>query len=354
MKKIVLKYIKKKLESLKWRLGLIINEHFSNLFYKYFFSYHFRPKYVKGISTITANRIEPDLFAIVMQGPIQKENQFTIETIKLYNQTFNGAQIILSTWEDENSKIIDEAISLGAEIILNKKPTIFGPFNINLQLVSSQNGIQLANDHGVKYIMKTRTDQRFYRHDIFNYFTNLLEAFPLKECKHQFERLITMSFGTCKYRKYGITDFMMFGDSRDMLSYWGVDLYEEGIKPIVESDSTSIPPVMGGVPIASEIYLAVKYLVHLGIKPDWTITQYWDYLRNYFCVVDGMALDVCWDKYFKLKEYRYTRDYSDTNPRAMEFADWLQLYNQKDVNWEHVRELERWGYHNGNLEIMKL
>ena len=47
----------------------------------------------------------------------------------LYNEIFKGAQIILSTWEDEDNKIIDEAQSLGAEIILNKKPEIFGPFN---------------------------------------------------------------------------------------------------------------------------------------------------------------------------------------------------------------------------------
>ena len=153
---------------------------------------------------------------------------------------------------------------------------------------------------------------------------------------------------------YGITDFMMFGDTRDMLAYWGVEFYEEGIKPFVESDSTPIPPIVGGVPLASEIYLAVKYLIHLGIKPDWTMSQYWSYLRDYFCVVDGMTLDIYWDKYFKLKEYRYTRDYLDTNPRAMEFADWIQLYVQKEVNWEHVRELETWTYQNGNLEILKL
>ena len=131
MKKINFKYLKKKYGNLKWRFGIKINKYIPKLLTKYFFSYHFRPKYAKNISTISTNHINPELFAIVLQGPIQKENQFTIETIKLYNEIFKGAQIILSTWADEDNKIIDEAQSLGAEIILNKKPEIFGPFNVN-------------------------------------------------------------------------------------------------------------------------------------------------------------------------------------------------------------------------------
>ena len=85
---------------------------------------------------------------------------------------------------------------------MNKKPAVFGPYNINLQLVSTRNAIKSAIDQGYKYTMKTRTDQRFYRHDLFKYFTSLLQVFPLKNCDLQFQRFITMSFGTCKYRKY--------------------------------------------------------------------------------------------------------------------------------------------------------
>ena len=46
----------------------------------------------------------------------------------------------------------------------------------------------------------------------------------------QESRLLVTSFGTLKFRLYSITDVMMFGKANDMLSYWGVDKYEIGIK----------------------------------------------------------------------------------------------------------------------------
>ena len=40
--------------------------------------------------------------AIMLQGPIVKENDFTYETIKLYQNNFPNAKIILSTWRNES------------------------------------------------------------------------------------------------------------------------------------------------------------------------------------------------------------------------------------------------------------
>ena len=54
------------------RLGLFINAHLSNLFNNFFFFYYLRPKYFKDVSTISSRKIDSGLFAVVMQGPIQK------------------------------------------------------------------------------------------------------------------------------------------------------------------------------------------------------------------------------------------------------------------------------------------
>lgn len=55
------------------------------------------------------------------------------------------------------------------------------------------------------------------------------------------------------------------------------------------------------------------------------------------------------DKYNKLSEYRYTRDYKNTNPVALEFADWMQIYIEKEGKWEGMRKREIWKYQDGIL-----
>ena len=43
-------------------------------------------------------------YAIVMQGPIRTEENFTLTTVNYYKRTFPQARIIVSTWDDESSQ----------------------------------------------------------------------------------------------------------------------------------------------------------------------------------------------------------------------------------------------------------
>ena len=328
----------------------------------HFMTYHLRPKYAKDVHTVSASTIKKDQLAIIIQGPLNLINNFTIESIKLYNKIFKGAKIILSTWEDENEKSILIAKNLDCVVLLNKKPkntyNYFhpssgimmqqgGPGNINLQLITTKSAILLAKDMGIEYCFKTRTDLRFYRHDLFDFFLSLMKAFPLDDTSLQKNRLITSSFNTLKYKLYCISDTLMFGNTRDMLNYWGAEHYEEGIKPYIDTVKMQIPPIVSGMAIWGDTYLAIKYLESLGIEPEWTLQHFWKICGKYFCIVDAYSLDMYFDKYEKLNEHRYTRDYKNSNPRAMEFADWLQLYTKNEVKWEGVCEKEIWKVNNG-------
>ena len=59
------------------------------------------------------------------------------------------------------------------EIIKNSKPDYSGIANINFQIESTKNGILKAKKLGLKYCLKTRTDQRIYRHDFILFFLSL-------------------------------------------------------------------------------------------------------------------------------------------------------------------------------------
>ena len=104
-------------------------------------------------------------------------------------------------------------------------------------------GLKLSNELKYEYSMRTRTDHRFYRNEIFDYFISLLNAFPLADKSRQNNRIISTSFNTFKYRIYSITDTMMFGDTKDLLNYWSADYYDVGIKPYLSNKSEKIPTV---------------------------------------------------------------------------------------------------------------
>lgn len=49
-----------------------------------------------------------DNLAIVMQGPIRKEDNFTYNTVKYYRDIYPNAKVIVSTWIDEDANDIEK------------------------------------------------------------------------------------------------------------------------------------------------------------------------------------------------------------------------------------------------------
>ena len=76
-----------------------IFEKFSNLF----ITFHLRPARADRVKYLSSDYMSHTGYkiAIVMQGPILKEDDFTFETLKLYSKIFSQHHIIFSTWEDE-------------------------------------------------------------------------------------------------------------------------------------------------------------------------------------------------------------------------------------------------------------
>ena len=86
----------------------------------YFFTYNYRKKFFKQ-KKINKQK-NKNKTSIIIQGPILRKNNFTLNTINLYLQNCSS-QIILSTWEKELNK--DEERSLkkrGVKIVINKIP----------------------------------------------------------------------------------------------------------------------------------------------------------------------------------------------------------------------------------------
>lgn len=92
-----------------------------------------------------------------------------METVKLYKKHFpENTKIIISTWNDENEKYLENFRLENVHVVLSEKPNYPGISNVNYQIESSKNGLKYAKEKlNCEYAIKTRTDQRFYATNIY-------------------------------------------------------------------------------------------------------------------------------------------------------------------------------------------
>lgn len=287
-----------------------------------FFTFHTRPAFATSIQR--ENKDNEKDTVIVIQGPIVRERDFTLETIKIYIKIFPTAHIILSTWSGEDMK---DFKNLDIEILLNTKPEHSGISNINYQIVSAFSGIMAAKKINPTYILKTRTDQRIYNEKTLSYFKDLLKTFPIEKTKKPKARIVAIDMNTFKYRPYSISDMVLFGYLEDMINYWGLntDTRENkkyGYNNILEWSQARL----------CEVFLSADYLEKMGANLTWSISDSWKQYIDYFCIADRSTIDLYWFKYEKNKEYRNRRYDGNFMNEEFSFVDWLKLYNSKDFS----------------------
>lgn len=292
--------------------------------YVIFKTFHERPAYSDNVKTVSDfNTKSFPTLSIILQGPIKKENDFTLETVKLYKKHFpENTKIIISTWNDENEKYLENFRLENVHVVLSEKPNYPGISNVNYQIESSKNGLKYAKEKlNCEYAIKTRTDQRFYATNIYEYLFNLLNKFPLKEhCDNQKERLIALSLNTFKYRLFGISDMFLFGNIEDMILYWSPDYdmrLTSEIKKIKNQKDYSKSTLC-------EVYFVTQFLKNLKIPFEFTLENAYKIYAKRFIVIDKESIDLYWPKY-TTKEYRWI-SYTSTTYEELTFKEWFNLY----------------------------
>lgn len=293
----------------------------------HFISSNFRPKIISK-RILNANfesygKYESD-WCILIQGPIITKFDFTLNTIILYRHIYPNARIILSTWVNEKGKIQEKILKgLRVNVLFNKKPDYSGISNINLQLVSTNAGLNFASDSGSIYVLKTRTDQRVCKSiDFLGHMHNLQINFPIKSNSIE-NRLIVSSINSFKSRLYGITDMFMFGNISDMKLFWQVP------NECINNSDTHLnqDPVYFISNKQAEGYLVTHFFNSSGFSPTWSSKDSQLFLSTYFCIVDKEQLDLFWLKYERFIETSsFHRKKDAKNWERFEFSDWLKAY----------------------------
>ena len=258
-----------------------------------FFTYVVRPKLNKDYHKVY-EAFDHSQLGVIIQGNIPDVN-FLLETIKLYKKKiFPGALIIVSTWSDETTIALEKIkkLNLKIKLLISDKPDNPGIKNINLQIVSTKNAVLWAKKNKIKYLIKTRTDQRVYGTNTYKFFLSILKLFPTKS-KKQKNRLIAISLNSFKKRLYGVSDMLMFGCIEDMIKYW---------TPLLDNrkhiNFKKINTQFGYSKMRiAETYLLTKYLERINHSLKWTLQDSLTVYKNFFCIIDQLSIDLYWNKY---------------------------------------------------------
>lgn len=231
--------------------------------------------------------------AIVVQGAIQNRHNFTAQSLLSYSRIFPEARIILSTWKDSGSETLKLLRRHGITVLESSPPSNPGFANTNFQMVSTRKGIEVADEMGAEYVLKTRTDQRIYNPLALHYLLDLIHSFPLSgnQSLRQANRIVFTSSGSLLFRLYGMSDLLMFSHINDALNYWSGKLdpkFEIAPAKSLRQFAMQRPP---------EVWFCTRWLEESGEELEWTLSQYWKFVAERFVTVDTSTLDVYWPKY---------------------------------------------------------
>ena len=153
--------------------------------------------------------------AIVIQGPLEHKDNYTLTTARLYRQWYPNAPIVISTWKNEATDIFRKSCAeISVTLLENELPVFGGISNTNYQLESSARGVEyVKNNTSAKFVLKCRSDQRINRTKFLIYFKNLLEMYPPKGDKLK-KRILMASFD--KGLPFFGCDFLYFGTVEDL------------------------------------------------------------------------------------------------------------------------------------------
>jgi hypothetical protein len=243
-----------------------------------------------------------------------------LNTVRLYRRHFPDAAIVVSTWDNEDPGAIEQLRGAGATVLTSTLPVVRGPTNVNCQIVSTFAGVKWCREMGLSYILKTRTDQRFYAPNVLEYMQELLAEFPVCPGFAQKARILGISLDTFKFRLYGLGDHLLFGTTGDMYNFWSI---APDTRPFIDL----VNPTWNEASLRNvvETYLVTEFFKKIGRPVAWTLQDSLASYADYFCIIDKDDIDLYWPKYDAHKEHRMLAYDAVKNTQELTFRDWLLL-----------------------------
>lgn len=297
-------------------------------------SFHCRPVNSSLYNySVVLNDVRECQVAIIVQGPLHQSSHITIETIKLYKRLYPSSAIIFSSWRGMQTHVARAIEGLGVHLLLNEMPDNAGAHNVNYQIVSTFNAIEMAKSLGCRYVLKTRTDMRFCRASSLSALISLLDMYPSSNVTSSEGRIIEIGSTSCRFRPWSLCDVFQFANIDDLYVFWKVQLDSRtgNAKEFFSKPRTAREVSAYNV---AEIYLHRNYAKTLGYPSNTSVYECWDFVKNEIIIIDKELIDLCWFKYEHF-EYLWVGDpgYGENQTLSrFSHAEWLSLYSNAIID----------------------
>ena len=314
-----------------------------------------RDKTLMGKQTTKYQNI--DDLCIVFQGPLNGLNsKITSFAIDRYLTFYPSIHIVVSSWAETPqcdllplvNKYRDNK-NIHFKLSFELPFRGYGKMNTNLQILSTQVGLQEAKSLGVKYVLKHRTDVCFGEPFFIDTLLTFLHSFEKGVPDSQLGKIIVGSMNSFRARPFSVSDHFYFGYIEDLQMMWDLKI------PSCESElrEVAVKPFSGAehIPIVGEqvFHLAwsakptcmdESYFMHnLLEKSGMLYTHDWqdsfEFMARCLIVIDTSLLNIFWPKYTYCISHSKYRQFSLSNfshsqyaQREINFTEWLQWYNK--------------------------
>lgn len=313
------------------------NLHFFIKIFCYFFeigNYYFSYKLTNKIITRKILKIESQIsnnkFAFIVQGPIQLNHNFTMETIKYYSKQYPKSLVIFSSWEEDIKIIKQSSYEKNVHFLANERPNYAGSLNINLQAISTKNAILYAKKLKYTYILKTRSDCRVGAQNVLSYLFYLIQFYKLKNdlSSKQKKRIITTNF-TLKHRLYGVSDIFMFGDADDLYKYFNIlssKSSENKFTTFIQKQRFKDVFFFIEKKFCPEIYFFYEFFCKINKKLRWTVNDYLKKISQHFIIIDNQTIGLYWRKSKAFDRHFDPNTTLTNNSLEFNFSDWIKIF----------------------------
>ncbi len=303
-----------------------------------------RPKYSENVVSIEEKTEIQKKCAIVMQGPLAKKDDFTINTVRIYKKLYPGIIVIVSTWEGENPEYIRQLNNeSNCRVICSKAPEHSGLLNLNYQITSTMAGLREAKNLGREYVFKSRTDNRISTKGVFEFLYSILDSYPVdKAIAYQKYRIVAGAeprYGSM-FSPFWFSDQFGFGYIEDMLKYWDYlqlndDFSVKDLQKTVFEKGITINE-RTNADLAAETRIVRNYFLRMENRiPECSVKEYWEIIKKQFIIVSHTDVGLFWPKYDYMRfdeawwqgSYYFEDDDSKCVSYNWDFLHWLLLYN---------------------------
>lgn len=262
---------------------------------------------------------------IVMQGPLLYRGDLTLRICENIIKYYPQVPIILSTW-DADQRYLDKFKNLGVIVKICQYPMDPGIGNINLQITSTREGVNLADQLGSKFILKMRTDTWFSQPDFLSLLCEEYLQFGGDEIQGP---IIVTCFNTSVSIPFSINDQINFGLSSQLKKFWNVPLDSRTIINLPYS-LKSLDPIEISRNRLAEVWLVTHFLEQQKYNFSYDEQSYRNVLAEFFVVIDESTLGFIWFKSV-LRDSRYMRQsrMKEYNLACLTRSQWLEIFRTR-------------------------